>query len=100
MNKMFVYLVGAGPGDHNLITKAGLEAIQECEVLIYDRLISPKLLDYANKDCEKVYVGKVVGNHAIKQDEINQIKVEKPLEKKVLVRLKEGYPFVFGIAEE
>ncbi len=96
MNKMFVYLVGAGPGDHNLITKAGLEAIEKCEVLIYDRLISPKLLEFANKNCEMVYVGKNVGNHAIKQEEINQIIVNKALENKLVVRLKGGDPFVFG----
>ncbi len=96
MSKGFVYLVGAGPGDADLITKAGYELIQHCEVLIYDRLISNKLLELANKNCEMIYVGKAVGNHAIKQDEINQIIVNKALENKFVVRLKGGDPFVFG----
>ncbi len=96
MNKGFVYLVGAGPGDTDLITKAGYELIQKCEVLIYDRLISPKLVDLVDSKCEKIYVGKTVGNHAIKQNEINDIIVAKALENKFVVRLKGGDPFVFG----
>ncbi len=96
MNKGFVYLVGAGPGDADLITKAGYELIQKCEVLIYDRLISPKLLKYVDANCEMIYVGKTVGNHAIKQEEINEIIVKKALENKFVVRLKGGDPFVFG----
>ncbi len=96
MNKGFVYLVGAGPGDENLITKLGYELIQKCEVLIYDRLISPKLLELVKTNCEMIYVGKNVGNHAIKQEEINEIIVKKALENKFVVRLKGGDPFVFG----
>lgn len=96
MNNGFVYLVGAGPGDVELITKKGYDLIEKCEVLIYDRLISTELINHANNDCEKIYVGKVVGNHAIKQEEINEIIVKKALENKFVVRLKGGDPFVFG----
>ncbi len=96
MNKGFVYLVGAGPGDAGLITRIGYELIQKCEVLIYDRLVSSSLLDLVNEKCELIYVGKTVGNHAIKQDEINDIIVKKALENKIVVRLKGGDPFVFG----
>ncbi len=96
MNKGFVYLVGAGPGDADLITKAGYELIQKCEVLIYDRLISSKLIELTNDNCKKIYVGKTVGNHAIKQEEISKIIVEEALRDKLVVRLKGGDPFVFG----
>lgn len=91
-----VYLVGAGPGDPELITKKGIRLLQKCEVVIYDRLISIQLLNYVKEGCEKIYVGKTVGNHSVVQEEINQIMIEKAFEGKIVVRLKGGDPFVFG----
>lgn len=99
MNKdkdSIVYLVGAGPGDPSLITQKGLKLIKSCDVLIYDRLISEDFLMEVKADCEKIYVGKTVGNHTFRQDEINEIIIKKALEHKTIVRLKGGDPFVFG----
>lgn len=91
-----VFLVGAGPGDPGLITQKGINLLKKCDVVIYDRLVSSRLLNYLKEGCEKIYVGKAVGNHSIKQEEINQIIVEKALTHQVVVRLKGGDPFVFG----
>lgn len=91
-----VYLVGAGPGDMELITKKGERLLKSCDVIIYDRLASMELLDLVPESSELIYVGKTVGNHAIKQDEINHIIVKKALENKKVLRLKGGDPFVFG----
>lgn len=95
-NKGMVYLVGAGPGDPGLITEKGRKLLESCDVVIYDRLVSPKLISYTKPNCEKVYVGKEVGHHAIKQEEINQIIIEKAQSATVVVRLKGGDPYVFG----
>jgi len=92
-----VYLVGAGPGDPGLITLAGLERIREADVIVYDRLVSPRLLEQARGDAEMVYVGKISGapgGHD--QAGINRTLVEKAREGKRVVRLKGGDPFVFG----
>ena len=94
--KGIVYLVGAGPGDPELITQKGMRLLRTCEVVVYDRLASPRLLEEVPEACERINVGKVVGNHSIKQEEINQILVAKALEGKRVVRLKGGDPFVFG----
>lgn len=91
-----VYLVGAGPGDPDLITWEGLKLLQICDVLIYDRLASPRLLNFVKAGCEKIYVGKASGKHSMKQEEINRIIVEKALTSPIVVRLKGGDPFVFG----
>ncbi|HHV10914.1 MAG TPA: uroporphyrinogen-III C-methyltransferase [Clostridiales bacterium] len=91
-----VYLVGAGPGDPELITQKGLRLLQTCDVVIYDRLASIGLLKYLKEDCVKINVGKIVGNHAINQEEINRIIVEQAKLHKRVVRLKGGDPFVFG----
>ncbi|MGB8453748.1 MAG: uroporphyrinogen-III C-methyltransferase [Anaerocolumna sp.] len=97
MNKNgMVYLVGAGPGDPELLTLKGEARLKECEVVIYDRLASDSLIDMVPGDCEKIYVGKVVGNTTLNQEAINQIIVKKALEGKRVVRLKGGDPFVFG----
>lgn len=96
-----VFLVGSGPGDPKLITIKGLEAIQNAEVLVYDRLADPSLLNYANQSAEKIYVGKLPDQHTIKQEEINGLLVEKALEGKTVTRLKGGDPNVFGrVGEE
>jgi len=92
-----VWLVGAGPGDPALITVAGLEAVRQADVIVYDRLVSPRLLDHARDGAELVYVGKISGapgGHD--QAGINRVLVEKGREGKRVVRLKGGDPFVFG----
>lgn len=96
MAKGCVYLVGAGPGDPKLLTIKGAECIAKADVLIYDRLASPRLLSLAGPDCEMIYVGKSPDRHTLRQDEINQLLVQKSLAGKVVTRLKGGDPFVFG----
>lgn len=91
-----VYLVGAGPGDEELITKKGARLLSQAEVLVYDRLASQEFLKEIQESCEKIYVGKESGRHSMKQEEINQVLVSKALEGKLVVRLKGGDPFVFG----
>ncbi|GAX91019.1 uroporphyrinogen-III C-methyltransferase [Effusibacillus lacus] len=96
MGKGKVYLTGAGPGDPKLITLKGLETIKCAEVLIYDRLVAPDLLEYASPDAELVYAGKLPENHTLRQEEINQLLVLHALQGKTVTRLKGGDPFVFG----
>ena len=91
-----VYLVGAGPGDPGLITVKGLETIKRADVLVYDRLASPRLLGYAPEEAERIYVGKRPDRHTLRQEEINELLVRKAKEGKAVVRLKGGDPFVFG----
>jgi uroporphyrin-III C-methyltransferase len=96
-----VFLVGAGPGDIRLITVKGLEAIKQAQVILYDRLANPKLLDFAPDDCELIYCGKLPDRHILRQENINDLLVEKALEGKRVVRLKGGDPGVFGrVGEE
>jgi uroporphyrinogen-III synthase (EC 4.2.1.75)/uroporphyrinogen-III C-methyltransferase (EC 2.1.1.107) len=96
LGKGFVYLVGAGPGDPKLITVKGSECIAKAEVLVYDRLASRRLLSLAKEDCELIYVGKSPDRHTLRQEEINQVLVQKGKEGKIVTRLKGGDPFVFG----
>ena len=91
-----VYLIGAGPGDPGLITVKAKECIQTADVVVYDYLASPFLLDYAGKDAEIIYVGKKGGDHTLTQDKINLLLVDKAKEGKNVARLKGGDPFVFG----
>ncbi len=91
-----VILVGAGPGDPDLITVRGANAIQNADVLIYDYLANPLLLDYTSEDCEKIYVGKKGGDHTATQDEINELIVAKAEAGNCVVRLKGGDPYLFG----
>ncbi|MBM7654238.1 uroporphyrinogen-III C-methyltransferase [Neobacillus cucumis] len=96
-----VFLVGAGPGDVGLITVKGLEAIKQAEVILYDRLANPKLLEYAGNDCELIYCGKLPDRHTLRQESINELLVQKALAGKIVVRLKGGDPGVFGrVGEE
>ncbi|MFS0636441.1 uroporphyrinogen-III C-methyltransferase [Mesobacillus foraminis] len=96
-----VFLVGAGPGEVGLITVKGLEAIKQADVILYDRLANPKLLQFAPPGCELIYGGKLPDRHILRQDAINRLLVEKALEGKVVVRLKGGDPGVFGrVGEE
>ncbi|WHY78081.1 uroporphyrinogen-III C-methyltransferase [Neobacillus sp. WH10] len=96
-----VFLVGAGPGDIGLITVKGMEAIKQAEVILYDRLANPKLLEFASGDCELIYCGKLPDRHILRQENINELLVEKALAGKLVVRLKGGDPGVFGrVGEE
>jgi uroporphyrin-III C-methyltransferase len=90
------YLVGAGPGAAELITVRGLRLVQRADVILYDRLIAPELLEEARPDAELIYVGKQPHYHVATQEEINQLLVEKVRAGNQVVRLKGGDPFVFG----
>ncbi|MBO8170084.1 MAG: uroporphyrinogen-III C-methyltransferase [Thermoanaerobacteraceae bacterium] len=91
-----VYLVGAGPGDPGLITIKGRKCIEQADVLVYDRLVNPRLLDYAKPDCRLIYAGKKPGKHAFNQEKINETLVKLAKQGLVVTRLKGGDPFVFG----
>ncbi len=91
-----VYLIGAGPGDPNLITLKAVKAIKQADVVVYDYLANPRLLDYARAEAEKIYVGKKGGCHTLSQEGINQLLVNKAKEGKIVARLKGGDPFLFG----
>jgi len=91
-----VYLVGAGPGDPGLISRKGLECLARAEVVVYDALIDDSLLDSVPAEAERIYVGKTAGHHALEQEAINQLLVDKACTGKTVVRLKGGDPFVFG----
>jgi uroporphyrin-III C-methyltransferase len=90
MNNGKVYLVGAGPGDLKPITVYGMECIQKADVIIYDRLINQNLLQYAKKGAELIYCGKEPGKHALIQETIHKILVEKARQGKIVTRLKGG----------
>ena len=91
-----VYLVGAGPGDPGLISVKACDCLRRADVVVYDRLADERILAYAPKDAEYIYVGKASSNHAMKQGDINQLLADKAKEGKCVVRLKGGDPFVFG----
>ncbi len=91
-----VYLIGAGPGDPKLITVGGADALQKADVVVYDRLAHPKLLDHARADAERIYVGKKADQHAMTQDGINALLADRAAAGNTVARLKGGDPFVFG----
>ena len=96
MNNGIVYLVGAGPGDPKLITVKGLDCIKNADVIVYDRLSSPRLLSYAKPGAELIYAGKSPVRHTLKQEEINRVLVSRAKAGRFVTRLKGGDPFVFG----
>ena len=91
-----VYLIGAGPGDPELLTIKAQRLISEADVVLYDRLVNKDILKYAKKDVELVYVGKKSDRHVKTQDEINDLLVKYAKEKKTVARLKGGDPYLFG----
>jgi uroporphyrinogen III methyltransferase/synthase len=96
MKRAKVYLVGAGPGDPGLITVKGQACIEAADVIIYDYLAAPALLNHARDTAEIIYVGKQAGDHTLSQDEINALIVEKCKSGATVCRLKGGDPFIFG----
>jgi uroporphyrin-III C-methyltransferase len=96
MSQGVVYLVGAGPGDPELITVKGARALAGADVVVYDRLVAPALLETTPPAAERVYVGKEPGRAAMRQEQIDALLVERALTGDVVVRLKGGDPFVFG----
>ena len=95
-----VYIVGAGPGDEELITLKGLRCIKEADVILYDRLINKQLLSYAQPNAKLVFCGKLPNRHAMIQEHINYSLVHYANQGKVVTRLKGGDPFVFGRGAE
>lgn len=91
-----VHIVGAGPGDPELLTLKALRALQDADVIIHDKLVSPQVLDRARRDARRIYVGKSRGDHSVPQDQIEQLMIDEARAGHRVVRLKGGDPFVFG----
>src|SRR3954465_3500907 len=91
-----VYLIGAGPGDPGLLTLKGRECLRKADIVIYDALVNPQLLEWSKPGAPKLFVGKRGGQHAKEQKEINDLLVRQAQRGRQVARLKGGDPFLFG----
>lgn len=95
-----IYLVGAGPGDPDLLTVKALRLLQQADSVIYDRLVSAEILRLVPAHAARIYVGKATCNHALSQAEINALLIEQAAARRTIIRLKGGDPYIFGRGSE